>query len=304
MVGLEFEPIDHEAFGVDVSFGILPGIRIGDGHFRGFRIDRTRERIAADGNEDFALIIALSGDHHAAQSGREVSFGPRQAVLTTDAEPASVRYGEGSDFIVLQPSRPVLSALVPCCDDAVARPIDADSEPLRLLRGYVAMLRQGDALASPELRHVAATHLLDLVALALGATRDAAAEAEGGGLRAGRLAAVKADVDRHLLQTDLSIGAVAARQRITPRYIARLFASEGTTFTDHVRDRRLERARRHLIDPRGADRPIGAVAFECGFSDLSYFNRCFRARFGASPSELRAIEQGEAGRRDNGAAVR
>jgi len=30
------------------------------------------------------------------------------------------------------------------------------------------------------------------------------------------------------------------------------------------------------------------VAFDAGFGDLSYFNRVFRRRFGATPSDVRA----------------
>ena len=32
-----------------------------------------------------------------------------------------------------------------------------------------------------------------------------------------------------------------------------------------------------------AERRISDIAFDCGFNDLSYFNRCFRRRFGLSP---------------------
>jgi AraC-like DNA-binding protein len=37
-----------------------------------------------------------------------------------------------------------------------------------------------------------------------------------------------------------------------------------------------------------AERSIGALAFEAGFGDLSYFHRIFRRRFGTSPSDVRA----------------
>ena len=287
MVGLEFSPRDDKAYGVDVSFGLLPEIRIGRGRFQQFRIDRTRERIAVDGLEDFALIIAGGGQHAAIQQGREATFGAGEAVLTTDAEPASVLYDEASDFIVIQPSRRALSALVPGCDDAIARTLPSDGEALRLLAGYADLVQRNGGLNTPGARHLAATHLLDLVALAIGTGRDITATAEGRGLAAARLAAIKADVDRHLTRPDLAIGAVAARQHISPRYIAKLFAGEGTTFSDFVRHRRLERARRRLIDPAQAHLAIGVVAFESGFGDLSYFNRCFRTRYGATPSELR-----------------
>jgi AraC-like DNA-binding protein len=42
-----------------------------------------------------------------------------------------------------------------------------------------------------------------------------------------------------------------------------------------------------LIDPRYAGLNISTIAFAVGFGDVSYFNRTFRHRFGATPSELR-----------------
>jgi transcriptional regulator GlxA family with amidase domain len=29
------------------------------------------------------------------------------------------------------------------------------------------------------------------------------------------------------------------------------------------------------------------IAYDCGFGDVSHFNRCFRRRFGAAPSKFR-----------------
>jgi len=42
-----------------------------------------------------------------------------------------------------------------------------------------------------------------------------------------------------------------------------------------------------LSDPRLADRSIRSLAFDVGFGDLSYFNRAFRRRYDATPSEVR-----------------
>jgi AraC-like DNA-binding protein len=46
-------------------------------------------------------------------------------------------------------------------------------------------------------------------------------------------------------------------------------------------------ARRDLLDPRLAGRPISAIAYSCGFGDLSGFNRAFKEANGVSPRELR-----------------
>jgi AraC-like DNA-binding protein len=67
-----------------------------------------------------------------------------------------------------------------------------------------------------------------------------------------------------------------------------LFEEEGTTFTEFVLEERLGYARRLLASPRSAGRKIIDIAFTCGFGDVSYFNRAFRARFGTTPSDVRA----------------
>jgi len=123
--------------------------------------------------------------------------------------------------------------------------------------------------------------------LTLGATREAQAIAGQRGVRAGRLAAVKADVMGNLANPGLSVGSVAARQGLTPRYIHMLFETEGVTFSEYVVTKRLARAHRILTDPRLANRMIHEVALEVGFGDLSYFNRTFRRHFGMTPSEMR-----------------
>ena len=32
---------------------------------------------------------------------------------------------------------------------------------------------------------------------------------------------------------------------------------------------------------------VSDIALACGFNEVSYFNRCFRRRFGASPTQYR-----------------
>jgi AraC-like DNA-binding protein len=74
---------------------------------------------------------------------------------------------------------------------------------------------------------------------------------------------------------------------VTPRYVQRLFEGEGTTFSEFVLNERLLRVQRMLADPRYAGWTVSAIALEVGFGDVSYFNRRFRRRFGASPTEHR-----------------
>jgi AraC-like DNA-binding protein len=174
-------------------------------------------------------------------------------------------------------------SLAPC---RVAR----NTEMARLLFGYLDALSDDMSLASPALAEAVVIHVHDLVALALGASRDGAEIATRRGLRAARLRAVKADV-RANLAGNVSVAAVAQRQGITPRYLHMLFEHEDATFSQFVLRQRLDRARTMLADPDQDHRSIAAIAYAAGFADLSYFNRAFRHRYGATPGEARKEER-------------
>jgi AraC-like DNA-binding protein len=177
---------------------------------------------------------------------------------------------------------------VPHADDAALRPIAPDCAALRLLIKYAGALLDIDVPLQLELRRSIVDHIYDLAAATLGGTRDAIEVAKGRGIPAARLSAIKSDIAENLLSRDLSIDAICAQHGITPRYLRMLFAGEQTTFSDFVLDRRLALARRRLRDPARAGHMISTIAYECGFGDLSYFNRVFRRHFGMTPSDVRA----------------
>jgi AraC-like DNA-binding protein len=167
------------------------------------------------------------------------------------------------------------------------RPIPHGTGTLNLLTNYVGALIDDPILATPDMRQLVVNQLCDLIAVTLGATRDATAVAEARGIRVARLRAIKDDIEAHLADADLSPTAVAKRQKISDSYIRKLFEGDGTTFSEFVLGRRLARAYRMLTDRRWADRNIASIAFDAGFGDLSYFNRTFKRLYGSVPSEFR-----------------
>ena len=159
---------------------------------------------------------------------------------------------------------------------------------LNLLKGYVDALFDDPMLSAPDVRQLLVTQLCDLVAVTIGATREAAAVAEGRGIRAARLRAIKTDIEANLALGDVSVASVARRQKVSDSYIRKLFEGEQTSFSEFVLSRRLLRVHRLLMDPRRVNQSIASLAFEVGFGDLSYFNRAFKRLYGATPSEIRA----------------
>lgn len=162
---------------------------------------------------------------------------------------------------------------------------------LRLLVGYTKMLIQiGDSL-SPDLTLLVSTQIHDLVTLLFGAKREEAQVTGKCHLRAVRLEAIKRDILEHITENELSISQVALRQGISSQYIRALFHSEETTFADYVTELRLEQAYQYLCNPVYIDYCISTLAFDMGFSNLSWFNRAFKQRFGLTPSEVRNLSR-------------
>jgi len=163
----------------------------------------------------------------------------------------------------------------------------AAPEPLAMLRRYVDGLLDSFGLEQAETLNLAVAHVHEIVSFILGAARDGAAAEKARGPAAARLRAIKADIVENVCSRELTIVSIAERHQVTPRYVRKLFESEGVTFSEFVLAQRLARARRVLADARHDAETISAIAFACGFGDLSYFNRVFRRQFGATPTAVR-----------------
>jgi len=242
--------------------------------------------MVADGDDSIVFLVNHSGKIALSQGRADASIDAGEALGVLHAAPSRLTTSQ-VDYIAFGIPRAALAPLVADVEGSAMRLIPRHNEALLLLKRYVRILREDPILVTPELRHVAVSHAHDLIAMALGATRDGAEIARGRGVLAARLRAVKADILEHLGSLELSVTEVARRQRITPRYVHKLFEAEGTTFSEFVLSQRLTRTHRMLVDPRFASLTISTIAFAVGFGDLSYFNRTFRRRFGTTPSELR-----------------
>jgi AraC-like DNA-binding protein len=283
---VSFKPMPDLACGIDFTLRKFPDLGLLSGTVQGVRHEHAR-RDSGDGDDDFSFHMNLSGLSLVTGQRGETTLRDGDAMLLSYSVSRTIRRPDLVDHRVIRLPRAALGSLVRNIDDAVLCRIPRGTGMLRLLRSYVDAVFNDPVLAIPQMRQLIAAQLCDLVAVTLGATRDATAVAEERGIRAARLHAIKGDIEAHLTIGDLSPGAVAKRQQISDSYIRKLFESEGTSFSQFVLGRRLDRARRMLTDHGLASRSIASIAFDAGFGDLSYFNRTFRRCYGLTPSEVR-----------------
>jgi AraC-like DNA-binding protein len=283
---IEMEPLGDAAFGAEMKLCAFGGLGMATGQLSAMRNRHSAELID---NDDLVLVIVEGGKGVLQHKGRTVEIDDGEVALTDNAEVATFTSHGPVRTSNLRFARNRLAMGVANLGEALGLSKVADSPALRLFKGYAATVGREQSLATADMQRAAAAHLYDLAALALGATRDAAEGARHRGLRAARLRAIKADILGNLGDGRLSANAVAARHGISPRYVRLLLESEGISFSELVLGARLERAYAMLSGPQRATWTISAIAFDCGFSDLSYFNRTFRRRFGLTPSAVRSV---------------
>jgi AraC-like DNA-binding protein len=93
-----------------------------------------------------------------------------------------------------------------------------------------------------------------------------------------------AQVDQHFAER-FTVGQAARLVGMSKAQFTRQFKqASGTTFVAYVTHIRLSQAARLLKSP---DLTIAEVASRVGFSDQSYFDRCFKRAFGQTPREFR-----------------
>jgi AraC-like DNA-binding protein len=269
------EPLPDEPFRIDASMTRVPGLGIISSRRSALRSD------FADGSD--RLMINLGGPALAVQTDREIVLERGDAIAFTGADVGRYTTSRAGRIATIEFPEGGLARLL---SDGAMRKIPAGASALQLLRRYLNAIQTIKLMHTDALRPLVIGHIHDLAALALGASRETEEIANGRGVRAARLQAIKGDILARL-DRDLTLDAIAARHLVSPRYVRMLFESEGMSFSEFVREQRLKRAHRMLISRRFDQYRISEIAYEVGFNDLSYFNRSFRRRFGCSPGEIR-----------------
>lgn len=284
LLRVDVSPLSDAPFRAQASLRLLSGLRFGVGNF-GASVNTRGREIVRDDNDDFSLVINMEGTLTAHQRGREIVLDQGDAYLMACAEDGTYARPLRGRIMMARFPHKALAPLVPSLYDRISRPIPRTTEALHLLTSYFRVLEDNQALATPDLRDLVVRHCYDLIALVLNPSRDQAAAAQGG-LRAGRLTAIKSFVADNLTRHELSVAHAAAAHRLSPRQVQRLFEAEGMTFSEYVQQERLKRVHGDLTDPL-IRRSISDIVYDAGFGDVSHFNRAFRRRYGASPSEVR-----------------
>jgi AraC-like DNA-binding protein len=243
--------------------------------------------LVRDGDDGLIVTLCRAGAVYQTQRSDDRQIEPGHGIISDCAYVGELNVLAETQFWHLKVPRHILTNMLPRGVALAGARLDKDSAALRLLFEYLGGTFDVDLNDDASAANLHEAHVVALIGMALGAEGEARLQAEQGGARAVRRAAILHEIDRHLGDPALSAALIGALLGITARYVHLLLEETGRSFTQHVLMKRLERTASMLRDPRYRDRKIAAIAFEAGFADLSHFNRAFRRRFGDTPSGMR-----------------
>jgi AraC-like DNA-binding protein len=219
--------------------------------------------------------------HH--QWSREAELHAGDFTLSSADQPYDIDLPTRHELLVVEFPRRLLASRVADLEDHFTQRISGASPGGRIFHDFfLSLWQQGDqSAADPEWQSGISSVFFDLVAMAMRGSGPTAQSAPGSMLR-NRLIAL---VEAQLSDPELRTTTIAEELHVSPRTIQNIFAAMGTTPGGYVLERRLTRAAEMLAT--GTATSITAIAFDLGFNDSAYFTRCFRQRFGTTPSAWR-----------------
>ena len=253
------------------------------------RFERPSHYAAIDGSDDLILCLNQGGSATSfTQSGRDATLRSGAVLLATNTMGGRMRAQSDNPWSSLFVPRQRIGALVANVDDRLMKPLDAGVAPVRFLGRYLDLLFAPDDLQDePALLAHIGTTITDLIALAFGAGREASELARMRGLRAARALEILRCIGAGFTRPSFGPAEVARAMGLSPRYVNELMQETGVSFAERVMELRLQKARGLLAAPPRTAMRVSDIAYACGFNEVSYFNRCFRRRFGASPTQMR-----------------
>ncbi|CCD85636.1 putative transcriptional regulatory protein, AraC/XylS family [Bradyrhizobium sp. ORS 285] len=281
------EPARGTGFAAEVQHVSLGSGAINRVAFPEHTVRRSRTDIAASGQRCFYLNLKLAGRCTILQDEHEVSLSAGQVGIFDSDRTFVLQHDRGPSLGVISfrvPSDALFGRLPAATDIAPARLSDDPClgalivETARSLNANVLRLAPDQATALFSV-------LLDLVALSVSRSREAHATAS---FADATTLALRRAIHERLREPGLTVATIAASVGISERYVHKLLARAGTSFSEIVMARRLDGVARDLRDPACAGHDIGRIAFDWGFSDLSHFSRRFKQRFGLRPRDWRA----------------
>ncbi|WP_282827254.1 helix-turn-helix domain-containing protein [Gulosibacter sediminis] len=275
---------DPETYRARIRAAVVGGIRF-------FTITSTphssgrSSRLFAEGGDPFyAVVNQIEGESRLRQLGRDSVLEAGDFAIYDTALPYDRDFADGTYMVIMVPQQ--LLTLPPRAFIEIAgMKVPADEGIGRVAGPMLAGVAKDMSVLLGHGGLALAHTVVDLIAAAVAERLGIDAPTRANAQLA-QLMEVRDYIMAHLSDHDLTPQTIADAHFISVRTLHSLFKEQGTSVSTWIRERRLEMARRDLVDPALTD-AIRAVGERWGFADATHFSNAFKLAYGVSPRQYR-----------------
>ncbi|HLL28184.1 MAG TPA: helix-turn-helix domain-containing protein [Xanthobacteraceae bacterium] len=282
---VSIEPIEQspERFSASISARDKGTYRFASSESLGaYELIRNRRHIDSAPADHYSIFLQLRGQTVIHKSDASVAVGENDIAVCDGRLPFSATISVHRQQAIAIIPHAMVEQRAPWLRDCMLRTLPSNAPYADLARRHLRTL-VADGLSDDMAAGLLTENLCNLLALATAP-----------GIAPDRLQpelqleAVLAFCRQYLHDPALSPQLAAARFGISVRTLHLRFAKLRQSFGRWLLENRLDACSKALCDPRQGRSSISEIAYRWGFNDLSHFNKAFRARFGMTPSDMRA----------------
>lgn len=274
---------DYHGFIREARFGAITmtDVMLSEQH-----ISRRERHIAKLDKDCYYVEFIQQGRINVLQAGRTLVTNPATAAIFSASEAYDLECVGRVRSLYLEIPRAEFAARFPKDRVPLVTTMGASRGLGRIAAEFCTTLATQGSTLDEAVRARLGEELMDVLALALDlGERDEPSTDHA--VQQARLRSVKAWIDDHLADPDLSLETVAKSNGISLRHLHYLFRLTDMSVSEWIWDRRLQRCYDVLTRPELRALPVTEVAYQLGFNSSSHFSTAFRRKFGMSPSDAR-----------------
>lgn len=276
-------PTDYEGF---LNKSTLGSVILSEVYLCTQKISRNHQHIALLDKDCYYIMFPSKGSLLVEQAGKQAISAPGTAVLFDAASPYHLHCRDYLQSMYVEIPRSLLFDRCPI-DKLQSVPALNFADGLGwAVAAFCRLLgSEADSIDS-DIAPKVVTEIADLLALCIDAEpkRKPAGESLSNKFR---LEALKSYIENRIGDWDLSPEVIAKDNGISVRYLHYLFKGTGTSVSEWVRERRLDKSHQKLTSTKFDDHSITDIAFSLGFNSSSHFTRIFKQKFGRTPRDIR-----------------
>ena len=250
------------------------------------KITRQQRHIVKLDKECYYVQFIRRGKLNVLQAGKTLVSNAGVGAIFSATEPYELEcVGEIRSFYLELP-RKAFADRFPHDRIPVAATVGTSRGLGRIAAEFCSTLASEGSALNADVRARLGDELMDVIALALDAGHGDEPSADHA-VQQARLRSVKAWIEDHLTDPDLSLEKIAKNNGISLRCLHYLFRLTDMSASEWVWDRRLQRCYEVLTRPELNNLSVTEVAYRLGFNSSSHFSTTFRRKFGVRPSDVR-----------------